>query len=93
MHKILVLLAIVPLAACGGGDQTQLTESDMQDRPSVASVDFGDDNGDWSNDGECDDPRFRGPGMTSTPLLDDDIKHDATDCRTAYERGDLTLIE
>lgn len=55
-------------------------------------IDFGDDSSQWSNDGECDDKRFQGPGMTSTPLLDEDIMHDATDCRSAYEAGNLTLI-
>ena len=55
------------------------------------SVDFGDDSGDWANDGECDDPRFEGPGMTSTALLDDDILRDATDCRAAFKAGMLTL--
>ena len=29
--------------------------------------------------------------MTATPLLEGDIGHDATDCRTAYEAGNLTL--
>lgn len=29
--------------------------------------------------------------MTSTPLLDSDIARDATDCRTAYEAGRLSL--
>lgn len=55
------------------------------------SVDFGDDTSRWSNDGECDDSRFTGPGMTRTPLLDTDIGHDATDCGTAYRAGRLTL--
>ena len=55
------------------------------------SIDFGDDSSEWSNDGECDDPRFEGPGMTLTPLLDEDILSDATDCRTAFEAGRLTL--
>ncbi|MEO1637990.1 MAG: hypothetical protein AAFU41_01925 [Pseudomonadota bacterium] len=55
------------------------------------SVDFGDDSSQWSNDGECDDPRFEGPGMTATPLLDEDILSDATDCRTAFEAGLLVL--
>ena len=54
-------------------------------------IDFGDDNGAWSNDGECDDPRFIGPGMTGTVLLDEDIMHDATDCRLAYEAGQLSV--
>ena len=55
------------------------------------SISFGDDSGDWAQDGECDDPRFEGPGMTLTPLLSEDIMRDATDCRTAFERGRLTL--
>ncbi len=54
------------------------------------SVDFGDDNGKFSRDGECDDMRFSGDGMTSTTLIDSDIRHDATDCRTAYNQGRLT---
>ena len=55
------------------------------------NIDFGNDSSTWSNDGECDDPRFEGPGMTLTPLLDEDIRSDATDCRTAFEAGQLTL--
>ncbi|WP_296424855.1 hypothetical protein [Yoonia sp.] len=55
------------------------------------AVDFGDDGSEWANDGECDDPRFSGPGMTTTTLLDADILHDATDCRTAYAAGQLSL--
>ena len=57
----------------------------------ASDIDFGDDSSEWANDGECDDPRFTGSGMTSTPLLDSDIRRDATDCRVAYEQGRLTL--
>ncbi len=56
------------------------------------NIDFGDDGSRWANDGECDDKRFSGDGMTSTTLLDSDIGHDATDCRTAYEQGQLRYI-
>jgi hypothetical protein len=56
-----------------------------------AYPDFGDDGSQWANDGECDDKRFEGSGMTSTLLLDSDIMHDATDCRIAYEQGRLTF--
>ncbi len=59
----------------------------------VDHIMWGDDNGKFSRDGECDDKRFAGAGMTSTPLLDSDIKHDATDCRSAYVQGRLTLRE
>lgn len=55
------------------------------------SVSFGDDNGEYANDGECDDPRFVGAGMTATALLADDILHDATDCKTAFDAGKLQL--
>lgn len=58
---------------------------------SSAGVDFGDDASMWANDGECDDPRFTGPGMTSTPLLDEDTRHDASDCRRAFEAGQIRL--
>ncbi len=59
--------------------------------PPAFAIDFGDDSGQWSNDGECDDPRFAGPGMTQTPLLEADILHDATDCEQAYDAGRLEL--
>jgi hypothetical protein len=55
------------------------------------NVSFGDDNGNYTHDGECDDPRFEGPGMTGTALLSDDMLHDATDCQAAFDAGKLTL--
>jgi hypothetical protein len=54
------------------------------------TIEFGDDASKYSRDGECDDPRFGGPGMTDTPLLDTDIRHDASDCRSAFNQGRLT---
>ena len=62
--------------------------------PPVAAaggVDFGDDSSKFSKDGECDDKRFSGPGMTDTPLLESDVRHDATDCRTAYDQHRLVM--
>ncbi|MEM6466498.1 MAG: hypothetical protein AAF679_08335 [Pseudomonadota bacterium] len=58
---------------------------------SFQGVDFGDDTSQWSNDGECDDPRFRGEGMTTTPLQDADRGKDATDCLTAFQTGTVFL--
>ncbi len=55
--------------------------------------DFGSDSGDFANDGECDDPRFAGDGMTDTLLLDEDIKADATDCKEAWSTGTLHLVD
>ncbi len=54
-------------------------------------IQWGNDSSKYAKDGECDDKRFTGAGMTTTPLLDSDIQHDATDCRAAYEQGRLTL--
>ena len=45
-----------------------------------ASVDWGDNRSEYANDSECDDPRFKGPGVDSITLLED-LKHDANDCR------------
>lgn len=55
-------------------------------------IDFGDDSSRWANDGQCDDLRFEGPGMTTTMLLDSDVGHDATDCATAFDAGMLTVV-
>jgi hypothetical protein len=57
----------------------------------TTEIDFGDDASQWAHDGECDDERFDGPGMAPTPLMQEDVGHDATDCRTAYDAGELTL--
>jgi hypothetical protein len=79
MTRWLLLLAL----GCGG----PVGLAQAQD------IDFGNDSSEYANDGECDDPRFQGPGMTGTILLDSDIRADATDCRTAFERGMLWLRE
>ena len=76
-----LIVASVALVALGSA---QAAASD-------AILDFGDDESQWALDGECDDMRFEGAGMTDTRLLDTDVKHDATDCRVAYEQGRLAL--
>jgi hypothetical protein len=58
----------------------------------TGDVDFGDDTSEWANDGECDDPRFTGTGMAGE-LEDADIGKDATDCRTLFEAGSISLAE
>ena len=52
--------------------------------------DFGADTSPWANDGECDDPRFTGPGMAAT-TLDTDRMADATDCQAAFQAGTVQL--
>ena len=54
-------------------------------------IDFGDDTGRYAKDGECDDKRFAGTGMTRTVLLDADILRDASDCKAAFDSGTLRL--
>ena len=67
----------------------------VQDSPPIKEAQdlfFGDDTSDWANDGECDDPRFEGPGTADT-LLEEDLFRDASDCCTLLERGQVTLSE
>ena len=71
-----LVLAVALLALAPGSGQAQ--------------VNFGDDESGWSNDGECDDPRFEGPGMADV-LLEEDQGHDATDCRALFEQGRIRL--
>lgn len=53
-------------------------------------VEFGDNTSEWSNDGECDDPRFDGPGVDSIILMSD-LLTDARDCRQQCNRGNAWL--
>ena len=62
----------------------------IQLRTTNSSINFGNDSSAWANDGECDDPRFTGPGMAST-LLDEDRMHDASDCRALFQAGKVRL--
>ncbi len=52
--------------------------------------DYGSDYSRYANDGECDDPRFTGPG-TNKKLLSEDMMGDATDCRMLEEAGSVTI--
>lgn len=51
-------------------------------------LDFGDDSGEYANDGTCDDNRFTGEGR-SILTTDSHVKKDATDCIAAYQAGNL----
>ena len=53
-------------------------------------VDFGDNTSIYANDGECDDPRFEGPGVASFNLASDAF-HDANDCRAQCQQGGASL--
>ncbi|MDR0780728.1 MAG: PPC domain-containing protein [Pseudomonadales bacterium] len=56
---------------------------------STPVIEFGDDSSEWAHDGECDDPRFSGPGSASS--LSENAYHDASDCRDLYQRGRIQL--
>ncbi len=73
------------IALAASGD-TPVTDDPVQ----TGAVDFGADSGQWTNDGECDDPRFVGQGMAEV-LVDADLFADATDCRTLFDAGSITL--
>ena len=61
--------------------------------PATGAIDFGDDASEYARDGECDDPRFTGPGTAwNWTLSTDDRGHDATDCRRLYESGEARLF-
>ncbi|WP_144049392.1 hypothetical protein [Vreelandella massiliensis] len=54
------------------------------------SIEWGDNTSRWANDGECDDPRFDGPGVNSNNVSEDRY-HDANDCRILHEQGQIYL--
>ena len=53
----------------------------------TTEIDFGEDSGEFVNDGECDDVRFEGDGATTAG----GPGTDASDCRALHEAGDITL--
>ncbi len=67
-----------------------ITLVDAGKTPGAGTIDFGDDSSEWANDGECDDPRFAGPGVADE-LLSEDMGKDATDCKTLFENKQIYL--
>jgi hypothetical protein len=57
---------------------------------SIAGMDFGDDYSHWARNGECDDPRFSGPGV-ARKLSQEDRFRDAVDCSNLYQSGRIQL--
>ena len=53
-------------------------------------MEFGNDAGEWANDGECDDPRFRGVGMAAIVSAAHEGR-DATDCRALLDAGQIEV--
>ena len=59
--------------------------------PDDPLIEFGDDTGRWSFDGECDDPRFDGDGMSEFPSKDH-LQRDAVDCYREYVAERVVLL-
>jgi len=53
-------------------------------------VRFGNNSSSYARDGECDDPRFTGPG-TDSILLGGDRMKDAADCRALCSAGSVWI--
>ncbi|HHB80972.1 MAG TPA: hypothetical protein ENK83_04390 [Aliiroseovarius sp.] len=82
-------------SAGGGGKNDRVRGGDMSSPPKPADVvfdgiRFGDDSGSVTNDGECDDRRFAGPGMAGT-LSWENLARDASDCLSQYQSGGVYL--
>ena len=56
----------------------------------TGQVNFGDNSGEWANDGECDDPRFLGNGVAAL-LLVESLGRDAADCWLLVSQGEIQL--
>lgn len=92
-ERITALVATVLLCGLLVGcveERTPRNEEGSTGNRAAQDIEWGDDSSQWANDGECDDPRFEGPGA-SPIMLDEDLKHDATDCRELYEAGRIQL--
>lgn len=99
--KTLLATALLILAAQPGWTQNLEkhfakggTEADLVEEPVIeeGGIDFGDDLSQWSNDGECDDRRFFGPGTSmDSGFLTEDVGHDGSDCRELHTAGRITL--
>ena len=78
-------------AAYNAGTITLVEESADTGSIVIDGIDFGNDLGEYANDGECDDARFEGAGLGAA--LDSHVMADATDCSAAYDAGTITLVE
>jgi S1-C subfamily serine protease len=60
--------------------------------PQTGFIDFGVNTSRWAYDGECDDPRFAGPGAADV-LMPEDYMADSADCEAAFRMGSVWLQE
>ena len=80
---------VMPLPFGLGGDAA--SDYDREVMTQLTGIDFGDNSGLFADDGECDDPRFEGPGAAAF-TVDDAESIDAGDCSSLYLEGLLTYV-
>ena len=90
-NSLLYALAFLPLSLGTAAQESTIRsalDAFMDGMPAMSPtvIDFGDDSGEWANDGECDDLRFAGPAMAMSPSPHD-VRRDASACRAALDAG------
>lgn len=65
-------------------------EEEKETKLTTAQIEWGDDSGSYANDNACDDARFHEDGDDWT-YQRNHVLHDATDCRTLYDAGTITM--
>lgn len=70
---------------------SQVQDENKTEEPLTAEqIEWGDDTGRYANDDACDDARFHEDG-DDWDYQREHVLHDATDCRSLYKDGSLTL--
>ncbi|WP_210529903.1 S1C family serine protease [Rubellimicrobium arenae] len=75
-----------------GGAPSKMPSAPQPVAPRPGVIDFGFNTSRWAYDGECDDPRFAGPGAADV-LVPEDYMADAADCEAAFRMGSVWLQE
>ena len=85
-----IAIANAVLAESAANNPTTTTPETDPGPLLAADLQWGDDSGDYANDGACDDARFE-PDGDDWSYQRAHVLRDATDCRTEFEAGELTL--
>ena len=67
------------------------TDTQASDTGPTPDIEYGDDSGSYANDGACDDARFKSDG-DDWSYQRSHVLRDATDCKAAFESGEITLL-
>lgn len=63
---------------------------DQWDIAQCREISYGNNSSEWARNGECDDPRFTGPGIDEQMNFEDQMS-DAADCRALCDSGAVWL--